>query len=281
MQVMPAPPPRMVVAISAGTPGVSHARVVSMPIPMSGLMAYAEVIAPRKPTSSWTVKTQWISQSCFLICFMARIAIQQATRLSMHWPVMTSPILLNAASRTTMSPILTFLLTSLTSMPVSTTNSLIAGTLLRSSGFEMCRGLTPGFRMPLISFLGLLGSGQMVTIRAKRLRVSKPPVGFSLRNPFSSIYRTMKPIWSICDASMTLVGFFFLVVGFLTQMRLPRLSVLTESKMPLISFLISSRTRCSRPGVPGVWHSFSSNFISIFLLVESRCCCIKIAYHSI
>ncbi len=72
-------------------------------------------------------------------------------------------------------------------MPMSTTNSLMAGTLVRSSGFEMCKGLTPGFKMPLMSFLGLLGSGQTVTMRAKRLRVSNPPVGFNRKKPWSSI----------------------------------------------------------------------------------------------
>ncbi len=58
MQVIPAPAPSLVVIISSGTPGVSQASVVSMPMPISGLTAYADVMAPRSPTSSWTVNTQ-------------------------------------------------------------------------------------------------------------------------------------------------------------------------------------------------------------------------------
>ncbi len=52
-------------------PGVSIATVTSNAIPKSGAMAYEDVAAPLKPTSSWEVATAKISILWF---FTLRIA---------------------------------------------------------------------------------------------------------------------------------------------------------------------------------------------------------------
>ena len=64
-------------------------------------------------------------------------------------------------------------------------------------------GLPPGFMTPLRSPFAV----QTRTRDAKRLRVSKPPAGFTQMQPCSSIWRTKKPISSMCAASITRTGF--------------------------------------------------------------------------
>jgi hypothetical protein len=51
------PPPILMFDSSGLMPGTSPAMSTSRTMPTSGLMAKAEVLAPRVPTSSWTVPT--------------------------------------------------------------------------------------------------------------------------------------------------------------------------------------------------------------------------------
>jgi len=67
------------------------------------------------------------------------------------------------------------------------------------------------------------------------------------RKPLASTWLTMKPISSMWAATITLAP-----RPRLTAIRLPSVSVRTESARPRISFLICSRIRSSLPDGPWV-----------------------------
>ena len=112
---------------------------------------------------------------------MVSIPSQHAKRLSSALDTTVRPTSMNGSSITMKSPTRTFFLTSFTSIPRSTKNSLTSGTLVRSSWVEMCSGRPAGFITPFRSPLSVHSS----TRRENRFRGSNPPAGFRYTNPLS------------------------------------------------------------------------------------------------
>ena len=86
-----------------------------------------------------------------------------------------------------------------------------------------------------------------------------PPTPTNLMKPFSSMYWTIKPISSMCAASMILKS-----SPFFTAIRFPIRSVLISSTYGAISSRMILATAPSAPEIPFALESFSSNALISF-----------------
>src|SRR5690606_22793547 len=264
MTLIPTPLPSSVTRMWSWLPGMSTARVVSSAMPTCGSTLNALVSAPRRPTSSWVVKTAWTSNAGSWRRFSACTATQQPALSSSALPVTTLPRSWNSCRSVTMSPTRTLALTSSAPRPRSTKKSESCGTFERSSCVLMWMGLPDGFITPTSSSPD--SEACTVTWRAKRLRGSKPPSCCRRRKPLSSMNFTRKPISSMWAASIAR-GAPSSLARF-TACRLPIASVSSSSTTPFSSASMISRTRSSRPGTPAASESLFRSSMRGSLLQE-------------
>src|SRR5262249_19594241 len=215
--------------------------------PTSGRILLAEVFAPRRPTSSWTVATTKSVLGCFLPTSRRAVSAASAHPMRLSQALASSrlgfAITANVESGTIGSPgrMSSFFFTSQSLVaPTSMNMSLISITFLRSSSRSSCGGLLP--TTPSTSpFLVLMTRRWPSTTWPHQ-----PPRGRNLTKPSLVTERTRKPTSSRCPASITRGA---LASPAFSQMKLPRRSWL-KSPTPLSCFCMTLATSSSKPGTP-------------------------------